>query len=153
VITVTGGKLTAWRPMAEDAIDAAVRHGGFGRRASKMKYERLAGAASFEGVVPALRVVLDDLGLDPSDAERLYDRYGSLAAEVLRLPRADATFGERLHPLAPYMRAEAEYAIASEMACTAADVMERRLRVSLTTRDRGEAALAWMNERLEVSRG
>ena len=153
VITVTGGKLTAWRPMAEDAIDAAVRHGGFGRRPSRMKVERLSGAAFFEGVVPALRAVLDDLRLDSSQAERLYDRYGSLAAEVQRLPRSDAAFGERLHPQAPYLKAEAEYAIASEMAGTAADVMERRLRLALTTTDHGEAARAWISGRLNAPRG
>jgi glycerol-3-phosphate dehydrogenase len=147
LVTITGGKLTAWRPMAKHAVDTVLER--FKERPkSRTDKERLAGAAFEEGVVPALRVVLDDLGMDISDAERLYNRYGSHAAEVLRMVRADPRLGGRLHPDAPYLIAEGEYAIRFEMAMTVEDVLERRLRLALTTPDHGAAARDWVSERL-----
>ena len=149
MVTITGGKLTAWRRMANDAVNEALRTGGFDYQpVSRTHEERLTGAAFADGVVPALRAVLDELGLDEAHAQRLYHRYGSLAAEVLRLVREDASLGECLHPDAPYLRAEAEYAITTEMARTAEDVLARRLRLALTTSDGGKAALGWVTDRL-----
>jgi glycerol-3-phosphate dehydrogenase len=60
---------------------------------------------------------------------------------VLRIIREDASFGERLHPEAPYLRAEAAYAIGVEMARTVEDVLARRTRIALTTPDQGSAAV------------
>ncbi len=150
MITATGGKLTAWRPMAAAAVDRVLEVAG--RKApSKTDETRLAGAASFEGVVPALEVVLDDLRLDRSHAPRLYHRYGSHAAQVLRLVGDDKTFGERLHAELPYLRAEAEYAIRAERARTVDDVLARRLRATLTSRDGASSAADWVRGRLILS--
>lgn len=147
LITATGGKLTAWRPMAVATVDRAL--GLLGRKAkSKTDEARLVGAASYEGVVPALEVVLDDLGLDRAHAPRLYHRYGSLASQVLRPARSDPVLRERLHPALPYLKAEAEYAIKAEGARTIDDVLARRLRASLTAHDGGGAAANWVKGRL-----
>jgi glycerol-3-phosphate dehydrogenase len=152
MVTITGGKLTAWRRMAIDAVDAALKAGDFDYRpVSRTWEERLAGAAFAEGVIPALRAVLEELGLDAdadAHAARLYHRYGSFAAEVLRLVREDSSLAARLHPDAPYLRAEAEYAIRSELARTIDDVLARRLRLALTTADAGAAAADWVRRRL-----
>jgi glycerol-3-phosphate dehydrogenase len=147
LVTATGGKLTAWRPMAVAAVDRVL--GVLDRKASSRTEDvRLVGAASYEGVVPALEVVLDDLGLDRSQAPRLYRRYGALSSQVLRPAREDASLGERLHPALPYLRAEAEYAIRSEGARTVDDVLARRLRASLTSRDGGASAADYIRGRL-----
>jgi glycerol-3-phosphate dehydrogenase len=150
LVTVTGGKLTAWRPMAVAAVDRVLSI--LGREApSKTDGTRLAGAASEDGVVPAVEAVLDDLGLDRAHAPRLYRRYGSLASQVLRLVREDASLGERLHAELPYLRAEAEYAIVSEGARTVDDILARRLRATLTSRDGGASAADWVRGRLILS--
>jgi len=150
LITATGGKLTAWRPMAVAAVDRALKL--LDRKApSKLDETRLVGAASYDGVVPALEVVLADLRLDRVHAERLYRRYGSLASQVLRLARDEPVFGEPLHPALPYLRAEAEYAIRSEGARTVEDVLARRLRAGLTSRDGGASAADWIRGRLILS--
>ncbi len=147
LVTATGGKLTAWRPMAVATVDRVMKLAG--RRApSKTHQIRLAGAASYEGVVPALEAVLDDLALDRSHGARLYHRYGSLAAAVLRLVRSDETLALGLHPELPYLRAEAAYAISDEAAVTPDDVLSRRLRADITSRDHGLAARAWVEQRL-----
>jgi glycerol-3-phosphate dehydrogenase len=149
MVTITGGKLTAWRRMATDAVNAALEAGDFDYSPlSRTHEERLAGASLREGVVPALAAVLDDLGVDRTHAERLYHRYGSLATRVLKLVRGDGTLAERLHPEVPYMRAEAEYAITDEMALTPDDVLARRLRATLTTSDDAAQARDWVTKRL-----
>jgi glycerol-3-phosphate dehydrogenase len=153
VVTVMGGKLTTWRPMAIEAVDAALTSGSFDQRPRTKTHElRLAGAAFREGVVPALEAVLADLGIDASHATRLYERYGAHAAEVLKLVRTDPALARPLHLELPYMRAEAEYAILSEAARTIDDVISRRLRVTLTSSDYGTSCSSWVWERLELVR-
>ena len=147
LITATGGKLTAWRPMAVRTVDHVLR--GLDTHAkSKTDRTRLVGAAAYEGVVPALEVVLEDLGLDKAHAPRLYHRYGSQSSQVVRLAREEPTLAEPLHPALPYLRAEAEFAIRTEGARTIDDVLARRLRASLTSRDGGAAASDWVRGRL-----
>ena len=84
VITVTGGKLTTYRRMAADAVDAAVKELGDPRPApSRTKRVRLHGAAGWDAA---------DL---PTE---LATRYGGDAREVLALARADPTLAEPIVP-------------------------------------------------------
>lgn len=128
LVTVTGGKLTAFRRMAADAVDTAleVLDESARRRPSRTKRLRLVGAD-----VPAtLR--------DAAAAERfrvphevlphLVDRYGGLATEVLELIRAEPSLASPLVPGLPYVRAEALYAVESEWALDLVDVLARRTR-------------------------
>ena len=133
VVTVTGGKLTTYRRMAADAVDAAVK--GLGRRVgvSRTKRLHLVGADGFEA--PALT-------LEPFQHDHLAGRYGSEAAAVLDLARADPTLGEPLVPGLPYLKAEARFAVRHEMARTLADVLDRRTRARLLARDATAAAAA-----------
>jgi len=124
MITITGGKLTTYRRMASDTVDAVMSQ--LGRRGRcQTKRLRLLGA---EGPAPA-------------DAH-LAGRYGSLSANVLALAHADATLDEPLVPGLPYRKAEAVYAVRHEMATTLDDVLSRRTRARLLGRDAAAAAAA-----------
>ena len=113
LVTVTGGKLTTYRKMAEDTTDAVVR--GLGRKATcRTKKLPLLGAS---GPAP--------------DDEHLARRYGSLAAEILELADSDPDLAAPLVPGLPYRRAEAVYAVREEMATTLDDVLSRRTRARL----------------------
>jgi glycerol-3-phosphate dehydrogenase len=121
LITIAGGKLTTYREMSADAVDAVV--GQLGRRGrSKTKKLRLAGAMGFQ---------LPQVG-DPS--RRLARRYGADAAEINSLIADDPSLGETLVPGLRYVRAEALYAVRSEMATTLEDVLARRTRAHLQNR-------------------
>ncbi len=121
VITVTGGKLTTYRRMAADAVDAAAKQlGTHGKHSSQTKHVRLRGAAGWDA---------SDL---PAD---LAARYGSDARDVLTLASADASLAEPLVPGLAYTRAEAVYAMRHEMARTVDDVLSRRTRARLLARD------------------
>jgi glycerol-3-phosphate dehydrogenase len=130
MVTVTGGKLTTYREMAQDAVDAAVvaigepRPRGVGR--SRTRALRLRGAEGWDRARQA----------DPHLAER----YGGEAAVIDAMVAADPSLGDPLVPGLPYRRAEAVYAVRYEMATTLDDVLSRRTRARLRDRDATAAA-------------
>jgi glycerol-3-phosphate dehydrogenase len=133
VITVTGGKLTTYRKMAEDTVDEAVRRLGGKRRRCVTKHLAL------HGVPPGGRAssAVAPRGRDLS--AHLSARYGSDAGAVLAL--ADHR-PELLDPVVeglPYIGAEVVYAARHEMARTIDDVLARRTRAVLQD---GRAAAA-----------
>jgi glycerol-3-phosphate dehydrogenase len=128
VITVTGGKLTTYRRMAADTVDAAVKElDGRGRHSSQTKRIQLHGAAGW------------DAGDLPRD---LAERYGSDARDVLGLASADASLATPIIPGLPYRGAEVVYAVRAEMARTVDDVLSRRTRARLLARDASADASA-----------
>ncbi len=130
MVTVTGGKLTTYREMAEDAVDAAVAvlGGEVGRRARRSSTRKLA-LRGAEGWTEARDT-------DPHLAERYGGESGVLAA----MTAADPTLAEPLIPGLPYRRVEALYAARYEMATTPEDVLSRRTRGRLRARDATAAA-------------
>jgi len=133
VVTITGGKLTTYREMAADTVDALLRHlgtpDGVSRR-SKTKKLRLRGAAGYEELAATE---------DPT-VRHLADRYGGEATAVLALIDADPSLGEPLVAGLPEVRAEAVYAATYEMARSVDDVLSRRTRARLLARDASAAA-------------
>jgi glycerol-3-phosphate dehydrogenase len=137
VVTVTGGKLTTYRQMAEDAVDAALTQLGTsaGARPCRTRRMELRGAAGIEQLRgPG---VAASLGVDETALAALVARHGSETADVLLM--ADGR-PELLEPLVPGMaqlRVEALWAVRQEMAHTLDDVLARRTRALLR---RGGAA-------------
>jgi glycerol-3-phosphate dehydrogenase len=129
VVSVTGGKLTTYREMAEDTVDEVVSHlAGAPRRAKRCRTRRLR--------------LLGGDGAPAGTTPHLADRYGSEARVVRALVDADPVLGEPLVAGLPYLRAEAVYAARHEMARTVDDVLARRTRARLQARDASAAAAA-----------
>lgn len=126
VITVTGGKLTTYREMAEDAVDVACERLGV-RTTSRTKRLALRGARG------------RDAARDPL-ARHLDSRHGADARDVVRLVEADPSLGDPLVPGLPYLRAEAVHAVLHEMATSVDDVLTRRTRARLIDRRASIAA-------------
>ncbi|MGZ6995730.1 MAG: glycerol-3-phosphate dehydrogenase/oxidase [Acidimicrobiia bacterium] len=131
LITVTGGKLTTYRRMAADTVDAVVHSLGRGGKCVTKKL-RLLGATGSQGSAMAR-------GSAPSD-EHLARRYGSFQREILDLERDEPALSAPLVPGLPYHRSEAIYAVRNEMATTLDDVLSRRTRARLLGRDASSAA-------------
>lgn len=110
LVTITGGKWTTYRKMAEDTVDHAAV---------------LAGLDSVASPTKELQIH----GYHPSS-----ERFGALAAygadapELLALVDSDPALGEPLHPLLPAIRAEVVWAAREEMARSVEDVLSRRTR-------------------------
>jgi glycerol-3-phosphate dehydrogenase len=127
VLTIVGGKLTTYRRMAQDAVDAAVAHGKLTAGPSTTRRLPLVGAAP--------RTVLSTVDAPA----RLVAKYGTEAAEVAAL---DSTpVAESL----PITAGEVEWAVRKEGAMDADDVLHRRTRLGLV-RANLEAALARVAE-------
>ncbi len=139
LVTITGGKLTTYRKMAQDTVDEVATQ--LGRRLRRSETAKLAlhGAEGFErmraGQEGAAR-----LGLDPERFEHLLYRYGTDVRTLAAMLEADPSLGEPLVEGLPYLRAEAVYAARYEMAHTLDDVLSRRTRALLLERDRTDAA-------------
>lgn len=120
IITVTGGKLTTYREMAEDAVDEACEL--LGRKKScKTKRLSLRGASGKR---------YNSTQID----KHLDGRYGSDASALRELIAKDASLGEELIPGLPYLKCEAVYAATHEMATTLDDILTRRTRARLLDR-------------------
>jgi glycerol-3-phosphate dehydrogenase len=121
VIAIVGGKLTTYREMAEDTVDAVAKRLG---RSAKCRTRSLPllGADGFAEPRTGGREI------------RLADRYGTLRSSIDALIADDPALAEPLVPGLPYERAEAVYAVRHEMATTLTDVLARRTRAHLLDR-------------------
>ena len=120
VVSVTGGKLTTYREMAEDAVDAVCEVLNINKK-SKTRSLSIHGSQGKRS-------------LSSYRDKHLDGRFGSDAAHINRLIDNDPTLGEELVPGLPYLRAEAVYAVTHEMATTLDDVLTRRTRSRLLDR-------------------
>ena len=121
MITVTGGKLTTYRKMAEDAVDQALL--SLDKKARcKTKVLPLIGASS--------------KNVKNSDArdQHLFSRFGSESQIIRDLIKQDESLKEQLIPGLPYLRAEAVFAVTHEMAVTLDDILSRRTRSRIINR-------------------
>jgi glycerol-3-phosphate dehydrogenase len=131
VVTVTGGKLTTYRRMAQQTVDAAAKIlDRSGIESSQTKHLRLIGApANREGLADlAGPNAADRLGLSADQLDALVRRHGTETPDVLELASGRP---ELLQPLVeglPYLKADAVFAAREEMALTVDDVMSRRTR-------------------------
>jgi glycerol-3-phosphate dehydrogenase len=110
LLTITGGKWTTYRHMAEDCVNHAITLGKLPDVDCPTKNLRIHGymqdAAS-----------LGDL-----------DVYGSDAEKILALAESSPRLAGRLHPDLPYIAAEAVWAAREEMARSVEDVLARHTR-------------------------
>jgi glycerol-3-phosphate dehydrogenase len=112
LVTITGGKWTSYRKMAEDAVTCAARAGGLEPRASKTTSLPLHGAPH-----PGTKV-----------SSKRFAAYGRDAAALEQMIEADSQLGQALHPGLSLCPAQIIWAARHEMARTVDDVLSRRIR-------------------------
>jgi glycerol-3-phosphate dehydrogenase len=142
LFTVVGGKYTTYRRMAEDAIDAVVAHLGGPAGPSVTASTPLLGADGWAAQRARRSRLAAGSGLSLEGVDHLLGRYGALALELLELLRARPELGRPIPGAPTYLRVEAVYAASHEGALHLDDVLARRLRVAMETRDGGAAAAA-----------
>jgi glycerol-3-phosphate dehydrogenase len=110
LLTITGGKWTTYRRMAEDAINQAAQLAGLSEK------KCLTGNLKIHGATE-LKESDNDLNI-----------YGADATEITKLIEENSELGEKLHAELPYRKAEIVWAVRNEMAETVEDVLARRTR-------------------------
>jgi glycerol-3-phosphate dehydrogenase len=109
--TVTGGKWTIFRKMAEDTLDILIKAGHLSPKKCQTTHFPIHGHTS------AL----------PSG--NLTDVYGTDAVALAQLEKEHPLLSEKLHPDYAYTQAQVVWAVRHEMARTVEDVLARRLRL------------------------
>jgi glycerol-3-phosphate dehydrogenase len=125
-ITVVGGKLTTYRRMAQDAVDAVTSRLGI-KAPSRTKRLPLVGAGS-----------AGELGRVAAPA-RLVAKYGTEATTVQALGQEDPRLAEPLFEGTDITGAELLFAIQAEGASSVEDLLERRTRLVFVPADAQQA--------------
>jgi glycerol-3-phosphate dehydrogenase len=109
LLTITGGKWTTYRHMAEDTVDHAITLGKLADAPCPTKNLKIHGYMEDAATLGSLEV------------------YGSDAAAIHTLAE-DPVLGAQLHSELPYLAAEVVWAARAEMARTVEDVLARHTR-------------------------
>jgi len=110
LVSISGGKWTTYRHMAEDCVDQAATLAQLEEKLCGTRHLNIHGYHGAAKQFGWLSV------------------YGSDAYEIRKLMENDTGLGERLHPALPYVKAEVTWATRCEMARTVEDVLARRTR-------------------------
>lgn len=146
LVTITGGKWTTYRHMAQDAVDRAIEAGRLTpANPSRTEQLPLKGASGWSTDLAGRLAREFDIGSD--SAEHLAHAYGGEAIRLLEDGKARSLL-ERLHPGHPYLCAEVPYARDFDFAMTADDVLERRLRLGFLDRAAAEQVRPLVQELL-----
>jgi glycerol-3-phosphate dehydrogenase len=110
LLTITGGKWTTYRHMAEDCVNHAITLGKLPDVDCPTKNLRIHGYMKDSAALDSLEV------------------YGSDAEQILALAIGSPALAAQLHPALPYIAAEVVWAAREEMARTVEDVLARHTR-------------------------
>jgi len=125
MLTIVGGKLTTYRQMAQDVVDRVAQRPGV-----------QAGPC----LTPRLALVGAQVSAQRGHApERLVRRYGAEAPVVAALAAQAPELLEPISAGVPVLGVELAFAIDSELALTADDLLDRRTRLGLVQAERARA--------------
>lgn len=110
LITITGGKWTTYRRMAEETVDLAITEAKLQAKPCRTFDLKIHGCTDF------------------NDGSYL-DIYGTDRKNIEALIMEDPELNVKLHPSFPHVKAEVVWFIKNEMAETVEDILSRRLRV------------------------
>ncbi|TPE41081.1 glycerol-3-phosphate dehydrogenase/oxidase [Pontibacter mangrovi] len=112
LVTITGGKWTTYRKMAEDTMDKAITVAGLPVHPCNTAELKIHGAGNEKNnILEVLKI------------------YGTDADGITALLSSHPALGQKLHQGMPHLQAEVVWAVRNEMARTVEDVLARRLRV------------------------
>ncbi len=139
LVTITGGKWTSYRLMAEDAVDSIIAQGKIEKKKCITK------SLPIHGYLKPKH--------NPTYAPAHMAVYGSDQDAILDLIKADSALGEKIHPNHPYTCAEVVWAVRYEMAQKIEDVLSRRVRLLFMDAKAAQAATQKVAELMAAELG
>lgn len=146
LVTIVGGKYTTYRPMAEDAVDAAAPLLGGSLPDSPTATLPLVGATGWTAVGNRIPAIAKQYGVPEATLQRMLYRYGAELPDVLSPADDDASLAKPVDGAAGYLPVEFLWAVTHEGAVTLDDVLTRRTHVAIETPDAGVPAASRVAE-------
>ena len=144
LVMIAGGKLTTYRVMAVDAVDAAAHslRTTLGTHVGDSVTDQvsLVGTDGYQARSNQRTALARRAGLHVVRIDHLLGRYGSRIDDLLAVVDARPELGQPLEGADDYLAAEVVYAVTHEGARHLDDVLTRRTRISIETFDRGTGA-------------
>jgi glycerol-3-phosphate dehydrogenase len=110
LVTITGGKWTTYRKMAQDTVNRVAVVAALEQRSCMTEHMKIHGWLA---------------QVDESDPLHYY---GSDMIDLKKLISTNPDLGQKLHKDLPYVKGEVVWAVRNEMARTVEDVLSRRMR-------------------------
>ena len=133
LLTITGGKWTTYREMAEETVDAAIERFGLSPKNGCVTENTLLIGSHGYNPKSYIRLI-QQFGMETEVAQHLVHNYGDRAAAVAALAAESGqrwpVMGKRLAYPYLFIEAEVRYAVQREYASTAVDVLARRTRLA-----------------------
>jgi glycerol-3-phosphate dehydrogenase len=141
LVMIAGGKLTTYRVMSRDAIEAAAHSlrttVNVAVRDSITDRVPLVGATDYETRANQRVLLSRRAGLHVARIDHLLGRFGGMVDDLLALCEERPELAVQLDGAEDYLAAEIVYAVTHEGARHLDDVLTRRTRISIETFDRG----------------
>lgn len=150
LITISGGKLTTWRRMAEQVSERVARRLERRNQSPMIRKGHTSEIALANGQ-PSKEE--NDYGFASDTVDYLKETYGGNYGVVLELASKSETLKARLIDDLPYIGAEVVYAARCEMAMTVDDILTRRTRIGLIDAGKGQSCAGVVEELLNKELG
>ncbi|MHA1240578.1 MAG: FAD-dependent oxidoreductase [Promethearchaeota archaeon] len=131
LLTISGGKLTEWREMAEDLFEHIEDKNIFPDIHRDKYWSRRPFTISLEKEVWLEILIESGVELDEELADHLYQQYGKGAIRILDMIKEDMSLKERIIDENDFINAEILYALIYELSPHLIDVLCRRTEMSL----------------------
>ncbi|TFG25295.1 MAG: glycerol-3-phosphate dehydrogenase/oxidase, partial [Promethearchaeota archaeon] len=131
LLTITGGKLTEWRAMAEDLFEKIVEKQIFLGIKRKKHFSRQMFLIAMERENWNSEVKNLNIDLDQDILNHLYQQYGRGAVKILKMIKNEPELAERIYEDNDFTKAEILYVIRNEPTPHLIDVFCRRTEMSL----------------------
>lgn len=131
LISLIGGKLTTFRQVGEEMVNEVYKK--MGRTAPPCKTRKTPFPGAITASDPRVQTVIRKYGdrLSIRQIDHLFSIYGAKTMDVLALIDEAPDLAERIVPYCPDIKAQAVYAVRSEMAKTLIDICRRRTTLSM----------------------
>ncbi|MFW9947163.1 MAG: glycerol-3-phosphate dehydrogenase/oxidase [Candidatus Odinarchaeota archaeon] len=131
LLTITGGKLTEWRAMAEDLFEHILEKEIFTGIEKTKHFSRQKFLIGLEKEIWLKELKNSGINLEEDIADHLYQQYGKGAIKILQLIKEDSSLKEKVIEENYFTLAELLYILRNELTPHLIDVFCRRTEMSL----------------------
>ena len=131
LLTVTGGKLTEWRAMAEDVFENIINEGLFPNAEREKHFSKQLFIIGLEKEYWVKKLNNTEVRIENDIADHIYHQYGKGAIKILELIKEDTSLGDRILEENNFIKAEVIYTLRYELTPHLIDVFCRRTEMSL----------------------